>query len=66
VFGHPQSAEAVADPRARRAHWLAGHDQWYDGQAIFTGSATLDEHDNPVITCECDTSRPVLHFDLSS
>jgi hypothetical protein len=25
-------------------------DQWYDGNAIFTGSATLDEHDNPIIT----------------
>jgi hypothetical protein len=32
-------------------------DQWYDGHAIFTGSATLDEHDNPIITypgmCGC-------------
>ena len=57
-WGHWASRDFVKWTSLPVAIW---HDQWYDGGAIFTGSATLDEHDNPVITypgmCGCPQAK---------
>ena len=57
-WGHWASRDFVRWTSLPVAIWP---DQWYDGNAIFTGSATLDESGNPVITypgmCSCPQGK---------